>query len=645
MAALKETAVPDKKSADSTPAPLETAHQHTKQGVNGRKPGFVSRFRREKEEWLDVTGYLVEGLTTDKPVIIHTDGTVVGHIVAPKIIVRGTITGSAYCHSIEVAASGHILGDVYAVSLTIHPGGKVQGWLSSIDETDLARYRATGALIDETRLTAETDKLADKLDTSFLTHNPSEMEALHVLQLELATALASRYEMEQDFEKRLTEMAGEAYGKINALTEQLTAVRGELTSQKRGLDETQETIRQQKTQIDRQSNELTIARELMTDQNQELSELRDLYNELRQKHVVLTAEKAEVDAALETINKENESYAQRLDSLETVHRHNLQYQADQEDSLMRWQELAEVKEKRAAELETQLQKMQFQLEESATTINLLREQRHDLDEELEKALAELRGLQESKTRPLVDAAVLAELTNRITQLETELADAEQEYLEQLIWYKASLESTRSELEAARESATTQNTQIERLQTEMEELQTTLAQQQAEITTWQEKLRQQEETAVEQQTTITRLKATAVQMESEAAVKWQTAVAEKETTWRQQTDELQHTIALLKADKKNMQATLRESQMQLQATEAEVNRYLQETRAQGERLAEIHARLVEREVQLKQLAGQFKQAREMIEKQNQAIKQMKEMASEKIRALQTENARLKKSVIE
>ncbi|HRQ39861.1 MAG TPA: polymer-forming cytoskeletal protein [Chloroflexota bacterium] len=624
MAALKEPAVPDNKTTDKPVSPPETAQSQTKNGSNGRKPGFISRFRREKEEWLDVTGYLVEGLTTDKPVIIHTDGTVVGHIVAPKVIVKGTITGSAYCHSLEVAATGHILGDVYAVSFTVQPGGKVQGWMSSIDEADLARYRATGTLIDEPRLVSQTDRLPEKLDTGFLTHNESEMESLHLLQLELAAALASRYEMEQDFEKRLTEMAGEAYGKINSLTEQLTAVRSELTGQNRSLDENQEVIRQQKTQIERQSNELTIARELMTDQNQELSELRDLYNDLRHKHTILVAEKAEVDAALEALTKENENYAQRLESLETVHRNNMQYQADQEDSLVRWQELAEVKEKRAAELETQLQKMQFQLEESANTINLLREQRHDLDEELEKALADLRGLQGSKTRPLVDAAALAELTDRITQLETELADAEQEYLEQIIWYKANLESSRSELEAARETAVAQTSQIERLQTEMEEMQATLAQQQADILTWQEKLAKQQETT---------------QWQEQEVVKWQTAVAEKETIWRNQTEELQHTITLLKADKKNMQATLRESQNQLQASEAEVNRYLQETRTQGERLAEIHARLVEREVQLKQLGGQFKQAREMIEKQNQTIKQMKEMASEKIRALQAENVRL------
>ncbi|NJN54478.1 MAG: hypothetical protein HC804_06835, partial [Anaerolineae bacterium] len=120
---------------------------------------------------------------------------------------------------------------------------------------------------------------------------------------------------------------------------------------------------------------------------------------------------------METLGKENDAYVQRLDSLETIHRNNMQYQADQEDSLVRWQELAEVKEKKAAELETELQKAQHQLEESANTMKLLREQRHDLDAELEKALDELRGLQESKTRPLVDATVLAELTDRITQLE------------------------------------------------------------------------------------------------------------------------------------------------------------------------------------------------------------------------------------
>lgn len=610
MSVAKESAV--QKSA------LQEPEATAVNGADGRKPGFLARWRREKEEWLDITGYLVDGLKTGKPVIVRPGATVLGHIVAPKIIVEGTVSGSTYGRDVEIAGSGHVLGDVFAIALRVNPGGQVHGWVSSINAEELERFLSTGTLIDEAYLLNQVESLNEKLDTGFLTRNETEVEALHLLQAELAAMLAARYEMEQDFEKRLAEMAGEAYSKINTLGDQLTAARGELAAQKKQLDETQETLRQQRTQIERQSNELSIARDLMTDQNQELGELRDLYNELRHKHNSLEGEKAEVDATLEATSKEKEALAARVDSLETAHRHNLQYQADQEDSLVRWQELAEVTEKKAAEMETQLQKALLQAGESSDIIDLLREQRRELEVELEKALSELRELQGSQTRPLADPQILVEATNRITELEADLAHAEQEYLEQLIWYKASLETSRSELEQAREAAAQQAGQMQKVQEEMAQLQ-------AEMDRRQEMLAAQKES---------------IAAARQEAGQWQTAVVDKEVEWRLQTDELHQTIILLKADKKNMQTTLRESQMQLTAAEGEINRYLQETRGQGERLAEIHARLVEREVQLKQVVAQLKQARQMIEKQNQAIKQMKEMAAAKIRALQVENDRLR-----
>ncbi len=625
MTAAKESAVQDNARPDSTSATSEATTRHqgghllkAESSANGRKPGFLARFRREREESLNITGYLVDGLTTDKTVVVKAGATILGHIVAPKVIVEGTVSGSAYGRDIEIVSGGHIWGDVFAIMLRIHPGGKVQGWVSSIDEDDLARFLSSGSLIDEARLSSQAESLNEKLDASFLTRSESEMESLHLLQGELATALAARYEMEQDFEKRLAEMAGEAYSKINSLTEQLTAVRGELSGQKRHLDETQELLRQQKTQIERQTNELSVARDLMTDQNQELSELRDLYNDLRHKHNTLLTDKAELDENFQATTKVKDKLAERVESLETAHRNNLQYQADQEDSLLRWQELAEITEKKAAELNTQLQQSQFQLQESANTIHILREQRQGMEAELEKAMAELRDLQGSKTRPFIDAEAMMEATNRIAQLEADLADAEQEYLEQIIWYRASLETSRSELETARETAAQQLLELQKLQEALAEAQAEVAQQKEHVATWQQ------ETAVYAQ----------------EATRWQTTIAEKETEWQRQTEELQQSIIMLKADKKNMQSTLRESQIQLSAAETEVSRYLQETKMQGERLAEIHARLVEREIQLKQMAGHLKQARDMVTKQNQTMKQIKEMASEKIRALQTENTRLK-----
>lgn len=623
MTVVKETPPQENSRTENKPIGGESVKLHEVDDDHGRSAGFlsrnfVSRWRRVKEEWLEIDGYLVDSLRTEMPVRVKAGATFVGNIIAPKITVEGTVSGSVYGREIEVASNGQIWGDVLAISLHIASGGKVQGWVSSIDEADLERFRTSGITPDTVNLTSQTETTNEKMDTGFLARSQSQMESLHLVQMELAATMAARRELEQDFEKRLTEMAGEAYGKIHALTDQLTAVRSELAQQKRLLDEAQETLRQQKTQVERQTNELSVARELMTDQNQELGELRDLFNGLRQRHAILQAEKAEIDQALETTLKEKDALEARAASLETAHKGSLQYQVEQEDSLLRWQELAEITEKRAAELETQLQKAHYQLDESGNTLRLLREQRHELERELEKAQLELQEWQGNKTRPLVDAEALMEATGRITQLESDLADAEQEYLEQLIWYKASLGTTRSELELARETAASQAAETTRLQDELAQLQTRLAHQ------------EEEKAALQNQ---------AVTYQKEAA-KWHTAVTDKESEWQKQTAEYQQTITLLNSDKKNMQTTLRESQMQLAATEAEVGRYLQETRTQGERLAEIHAQLVERELQFKQAIGQLKQARDMIEKQNNTLKQMKELAAEKIRTLQAENAQLR-----
>lgn len=626
MTVIKETPVQESRLPESKIGlPEPPPRSESTRVDNGRQGGFLRLFRREREEVLTITGYLVDGLSSDKPVIVQTGATILGHIIAPKITVDGTISGSVYGREVEIGSSGQIWGDVFAVMLQIHAGGKVQGWVSSIEEEDLQRFYASGSLIDETHLISQIETLSPRLDTTFLTRNESQMETLHLLQAELATTLAARYEMEQDFEKRLAEMAGEAYNKINTLTEQLTAVRGELAGQKKQLDESQEIIRHQKKQVERQSNELSIARDLMTDQNQELSDLRELHNQLFEKYNTLLAEKTDVDAALESISREKDLLAQRVASLDIANRNNLQYQADQEDSLMRWQELAEITEKKANELTSQLQQAAAQLQESQNIIQLLREQRHELETELDQALLELKALQANKTRPLADPQIVEEATRRISQLEEELAHAEQEHLEQIIWYKANLETSRVELEHARETAVQQTEQIAALQQTVDALQAEMGQHQDDLHTV--KLALEQAQAANQQ----------------ELGHWQTAVVEKEMEWRQQSLELEQTITMLKADRKNMQATLRESQMQLSAAEGEVSRYLQETKSQGTRLAEIHTHLVERDIQLQQATTQLAQARQMIEKQKAALTQMKEMAAEKIRSLQTENAQLRRRI--
>ncbi|MCP4358817.1 MAG: hypothetical protein GY796_12430 [Chloroflexi bacterium] len=588
-------------------------------GSDGRWQSFLAKFQRQKTTWVQIEGYRVDELRLDEPVLIEPDATLLGNVIAPKILVKGLLSGSVCAREVQVTESGQIWGDVFSASLQIEPGGIVQGWVGSLDEDGYQQLRTSGTLLDETAVTPPPEPTHEEFDKNLIIRDDSQIASLHRLQAELATTLAARHEMEQEFERRLTEKAGEARSKISILTTQITTVRTELTGQKKQLDETQETLRQQKSQIERQTNELTVSRDLMSDQNQELSELRDLYTTLRQQHQELDTEKTAVDTSLEERNKQVDSLHARNESLEIAHRASLQYTSEQDDSLMRWQELAEVTEKKAAELETQMQQAELQLEESANTIQILRKQRQATDAELEKALAELRNIQESKTERLVSSQALTEAVERIAQLKSKAADKEQEYLEQIIWYKASLGTSRSELEQAREQAQEQADEIHRLETAVQQAQTSHQEQAEQI----QQLQQD------------------VELVREDARETQVATAQKEQVWLQETDQFKHALVRLEADKKNKQATLRESQMQLKASEDELSRYLAETRTQGQHLAEIQAQLVERELQLQKVTAQFQQAKAMVAKQNQFIKQMKELTGSKIKALNSEIACLKR----
>lgn len=136
----------------------------------------------------------------------------------------------------------------------------------------------------------------------------------------------------------------------------------------------------------------------------------------------------------------------------------------------------------------------------------------------------------------------------------------------------------------------------------------------------EKITQLEDALQAQQDLVTEWRMTAAEVEA--------ALANRQTEWNARHEKLVE-------DSMGLQTIIREQKMRLEASENELNRFLSQTNTQGQRLAEIHARLVERELQLKQAVNQLKQARAMIEKQNQAIKQIQLKASERIRALQAQ----------
>lgn len=584
MTVTEEPTTPEGTLIETEEPGLEAAPELNGHGLLDRL-----RFWRRGQTWLEIVGYHVEDIQTDQPVAIQEGATLVGNVFAPRLVVAGLLTGSAVCRDIRVEKKGQVLGDVFTVALTIIPGGNINGWISSVDEDDYAALAEDGRLPEDTEFSKQENG-GDYPEGQLLNRNEAQIEALHHLQAQAAVALAARAELEQDFQRRLTELAGESTNTIASLKQELTDLRTELATKQTQLDEAQEALRHRKSQVERQANELGIARDLMTEQNDELTNLRQQHAQLQSTHTQLQTDKTAVDDELETAMREINTLHDRIHSLEVAHKASLVHTAEQEESLIRWQELAEITEKKAADLEAELQKVKRQIEENNSIIELQREQRLAAEKELEKTLDELALLREKSKDPLAKEAQLAEAEAKITSLEAELADAEHAHFERVLWYKAELETSQAAATAAQQKADEQAEMLAKLET-------------------------------------------LVQSQQETVTELQTAVADTEATLAAKQAEWNALHEKLVEENMGLQAVIKEQKMQLEGDENELNRILSQTNAQGQHLAEIQARLVERELQLKQAIAQLKQARGMIEKQNQAIKQIQQKAGERIRALQ------------
>ena len=611
MAAANETTPTEPKSSELLPPePLVPASQEAPK-KNGRFSSFFDVLKK-KQQWFEVHGYHVGEIRTEFPVNIHNTATVVGNIYAPKIVVKGLLNGSAITKEIRVEEKGQIWGDVFTVTLTVEDGGKIQGWTSCVDVSD---YEAmtNNAPSDEFEFNS-LDLVSDtkqKGNTGILNRNEAPIETLQLLQAEVAAALSARAELEHDFEHRLKETYGESASTISTLKEQATSLRTELTGQKKQLDQTEETLRRTKEQADRQANELSGTYDLLSKQNRELSEFRESYKELETDFSTLLAEKEELDQTLADTLQQVDTLTARVNNLDAAHRASLQHSAEQEDSLLRWQELAEITEKKGKEIEGELEKLQFQMEERGGTIKLLRQQRLDLEEELEKAIAQLDELRERNTSPIEPPPGMADADKKIEELEAELESIELKYGEKILWHKAEVENSQKALDSLQEEMRTVQTQLATAQKENSQKSALISQLQEEVQTQQEKIAGLE-----------------------------TAVAQNEANLEKQAEAMNKKYAALESEKKNLQVTIRETKAQLDAYEVEIERFEKATQNQGSHLAEIQSTLVERELQLKKARANLQKAKGMIDKQNEFIKHMKKVTGERIRSLQAQVAQLK-----
>ena len=558
------------------------------------KPFNLIAFLRRSQEWLEVSGYHVGDIYSEtKPVLVTEGTTVVGNIFAHQVRVSGLVSGSVATRQLEIESTGQIWGDLYTFKLDIKSGGTVQGWISSIDEETITTLLAEHRLPDEIA-TTEMDQLPeDEYGTPLPGSRDSfELTAYHQLQSEIATAKAARAELETSFEKRLSEVAGESSSKISVLSEQLENTRTDLTNTQNSLLQSEETVKNKDAQIQRQQNELALSRNLITEQSQKLEQLQQSSLTLKQQLLQLQLEKGEVDQTLQQKLQQLEEQADRIHSIETAMQDSLQHSSDLEESLVRWQELAEVTENQVNALEKDLANANFQLKENGKLIDMLQQQKQHAEEDWQKLHAELESFRSDPEHPAagIEAAnknkqILAEATAQIEQLETELESLSQERAEQILWYRASLETSMNELEQIKQQAQAYEAELEALQSRLTE------------------------------------------QENEAKM-WKTAVSRLKSRMEQQQEKWEQQQEMTRREIKSLKESQKQKEQQIAAANQDLAFHINEIEKQGLRLAESQATLTERELQLKQ-------AQKLILKQNQMIKEMRQKTEAYILKLQSQ----------
>lgn len=555
---------------------------------NGR---WLLSLLQRGEQWLEISGYHVGDVhSDDKPVAIVAGATMVGNVFAPKVTINGLLCGSIVTQSGHIESEGQVWGDVFAIRLEMSPGGKIQGWLSSIDDLLYEELFHTQTLPDDPTL---LEQPSDETVESHLLPTKEELDltTLHQLQAELATALAARVELENSFEQRINEVAGESANRLTTLGEQLEDARTKLREARDDLNEKNNVIKSRDAQIERQSNELSVSRQLIDNQHEELEQLHQIKSKLQKQLDQVTIHRDDLAKQLQDKVNELEEQTKRMQTLETTMQAGLQHSSELEDSLVRWQELAEVTEEKAEKLEKELEKTKFQLDESSKLVDMLREQKQQAEQEWVQAQEELEKLRGRPTRPLNEDEETEDPYERIAALEAALEEMEQEHAEQILWYRASLETNQMEFNHLQRQADEQQTQLVYLRSDLEKNRSLVD-------------------------------------------KWKTAADEISTQIREQEKQFKAWREDAETKIATLEARLNQRRLQLEATEEDLAHHIDAIEAQGNHLAEIQSILAEREIQLQE-------ARALIQKQNLALKQLREKAETHIHRLQARIKQLSK----
>ncbi len=336
---------------------------------DGRSPKSARTSRRGRTL---INDYQIKDLHTNQAVEIVRGATLVGDVTAPEVHVHGLLVGTVIAYETAVSATGQIWGDIYTARLTLKEGGKIQGWTGSFaaDQYDQVAKSARAPTLPDPEIKAEAT-----IESS------QQLPALQLLQQETAVALAARAELEKSFEQRLSEIAGKISARNTELKSALETAENQLKAAAPQYDQLQSALADRERQIVQLTGEIEIARELINNRDNELAEFEQT-----------KAAKETVETELAETKTEYKALQERHANLETALQASLAHTADLEESLLRWQELAEFSEMRIQEMEAEQKNLQ---ETNEKQEQLLQQLKKITGEQIRKLQNQVENLQQN----------------------------------------------------------------------------------------------------------------------------------------------------------------------------------------------------------------------------------------------------------
>jgi hypothetical protein len=175
---------------------------------------FIRSLLGRKSDWQVISGYIIGDVNRETTVHVSEGASVAGDIFAPRVVVSGLVYGFIICRELIIEPSGQVWGDVLTVSYEVLPGGKIHGWISTLDEGTVELLIA-GELVPSDIVLNPPD-LPDGQTIGEVTGVNISNEKNHTiyrqLRSELAAALLARREIELSFERRLSEALQDTSG-------------------------------------------------------------------------------------------------------------------------------------------------------------------------------------------------------------------------------------------------------------------------------------------------------------------------------------------------------------------------------------------------------------------------------------------------